>query len=572
MERRLAAILTADVVGYSRLMGQDEVGTLFALTSLREELIAPLVAAHRGRIVKLLGDGFLVEFRSVVDAVACALAWQQRIAERAGEPAIGFRIGINLGDVIAQDDDIYGDGVNIAARLEGLAEPGGICISQSVEAQIKGKLDLDLEDLGARELKNIAEPLKAYRIVLDGAPKAKANRTPASKPAVAVLPFDNMSGDPGQEPFVDGITEDIITALSRNRWYSVTARHSTFAYKGRSPDLREVARALGVGYLLEGSLRKAGDRVRITAQLIDAETASHVWADRFDRRLDDELAIQDEIAQRVASILGERLWQDVAKHIGQQRPETYGPYEHAYRGIELLHRIAPDDVAQAKTCLLKALELAPDLATGHLGLGFCHLMDWAFWGDPSGEALEQAFRHATELQDLAPDDAHTYRLQSRIFNARRMYDEARRCVERALAINPNDGDIIANRGVYHLFHGDFPEAIQWLDKVLVLHSDTPHTADIMHYWKALALLQGGEYEAAITTLRSISGLTFIKSQLLGACYAQVGQSEKAEEMAETLLQIRPRLRLSEIGLWQAFRRESDQKHLHDALADAGLPP
>ena len=572
MERRLAAILVADVVGYSRLMGEDETGTLARLSRLRKERIEPLISEHRGRVVKLMGDGILAEFASVVDAVNCAVVWQSHLAEEA----LRFRIGVNLGDVIVEDGDIYGNGVNVAARLEALAEPGGICLSGTVHDEVKYKLKLDFEDLGERLLKNIDEPVRIYRVVpsggadaIPGAEAARLNET--GKPSVAVLPFDNMSGDPEQEFFVDGMTEDVIAALSRNRRFDVTARNSTFAYKGASPDVRDVAKALGVSHVLEGSVRKAGDRVRITVQLIDAATGNHVWADRYDRKIDDEFAVQDEVARRVSSALTERIWQDVARNIGQKRQETYGPYDFAFRAIELLHRLDPDAIAQAEDYLGKALDLDPDLYPGHLALGFCCLIRWCFWGDPTGTVMEKATRHAMKLQDIAPDDAQTYRLLSRVYNSKEMYDEAWECVERALSIDPNDGDIIANRGVYHLFQGEFDDAVGWFDKVLDLHVDTPHTVDIMRYWKALASFAVADYAAAVAMLASVTGLDFVKTELLCACHARMGQDEKAREKSAAIVRARPEFRLTDIGLWKSFHREADRKHLFDALRMAGLP-
>jgi adenylate cyclase len=294
VERRLAAILAADVVGYSRLMGADEAGTLRHLIELRQQDLEPRIAEHRGRVVKLMGDGLLVEFASVVDAVACAVAWQNGVAEREAaaddDKRLTFRIGINLGDVIVEGDDIHGDGVNIAARLEGLAEPGGICIADTVYKNVKAKLDLVYEDLGPQQVKNIAEPVHVYRIVGDASetPSLPVGVQPLSlpdKPSVAVLPFANLSGDPEQEYFSDGITEDIITELSRFRSLFVIARNSSFHYKGESPKVQDVGRELGVAYVVEGSVRKAGNRVRVTAQLVESESGNHVWAERYDRDL-----------------------------------------------------------------------------------------------------------------------------------------------------------------------------------------------------------------------------------------------------------------------------------------------
>ena len=313
VERRLTAILAADVVGYSRLMGADEEGTLAALKAIRRELVDPRIVEHRGRIVKTTGDGLLVEFASVVDAVRCAVEVQREMAERntdvPAETRIEFRVGINLGDIIIDGDDIFGDGVNVAARLETLAEPGGICVSRVVRDQVRDKLAFAFEDMGEQQVKNIARPVRVYRVRDTGA-AAKSLSAPAlpalplpDKPSIAVLPFQNMSGDPEQEYFADGMVEEIITALSRIRWLFVIARNSSFTYKGQAVDVKQVGRELGVRYVLEGSVRKGGNRVRITGQLIDAETGAHLWADRFDGSLEDVFELQDKVASSVAGVI-----------------------------------------------------------------------------------------------------------------------------------------------------------------------------------------------------------------------------------------------------------------------------
>ena len=306
VQRKLAAILAADIAGYSRLMGADEEGTLARLKALRAELIDPAIAGHNGRIVKTTGDGLLVEFASVVDAMRCATQWQAAMAERTqpAETRIEWRIGVNLGDVIIDGDDIFGDGVNIAARLEAMAEPGGICISRTVLTQTRGKLDFPVEDLGDQALKNIAQPVHVFRVLAEPKPMPEPAALPLpDKPSIAVLPFQNMRGDPEQEYFADGMVEEIITALSRIRWLFVIARNSSFSYKGQSPDVKQVGRELGVRYVLEGSVRKGGNRVRITAQLIDAETGTHLWADRFDGLIEDVFELQDKIALSVAGVI-----------------------------------------------------------------------------------------------------------------------------------------------------------------------------------------------------------------------------------------------------------------------------
>ena len=530
MERRLAAILAADVVGYSRQMDADEAGTLARLNTLRKERIEPLIARHRGRVFKLMGDGILVEFASAVDAVACAAEWQ---IGATGEE-LQFRIGINLGDVMIEDGDVFGNGVNVASRLEALADPGGILLSGNVHDEVRGKLDQTFEDIGAQSIKNIDEPVRAFRVVLGSVPRSEKPRR--DKPAVtqrrgdrlgvAVLPLNNMSPGTTADAFADGITEDIITALSRSHALDVTARNTTFAYKGQSPDIRNVAKALGVSYVLEGSVRQGSNRVRITVQLIEAESGNHVWADRYDRSLEDEFAVQDEIAQKVSSILTERIWQDVARNIGHKDRADYGVFDYVYRGMELLHQLDPVTMPDAEELFEAALEIEPDQYLGHLGMGFCYTIH-AFWGDADNALLGKAHMHGQELIRIAPDSAQTWRLLSRIYSGLHQWDEAWSCVQRASSLDPNDGDIIGNRGAFHIFHGEPGEAVEWLDKVLELHSDTPQTVDIMRYWKALALFTATDYAVAVSQLRQVSGHDFIKAELLAACLARLGPDRRS---------------------------------------------
>src|SRR6266702_130481 len=341
VERRLAAILAADVAGYSRLIGADEEGTLAALRALRRELVDPGIAEHRGRIVKTTGDGLLVEFASVVDAVRCAVALQRGMALRndgvAKERRIAFRIGINLGDIIIDEHDIYGDGVNVAARLEALAEPGGICVSRVVRDQVRDKVDFGFEDLGEQQVRNIARPVRVYRIPLAETGRPEAPLPLPDKPSLAVLPFQNMTGDAEQNYFVDGIVEEITTAISRLPWLFVIARNSSFTYKGRAVDVKQVARELGVRYVLEGSVRKAGNRVRITGQLIDTASGAHIWADRFDGALDDIFELQDEVASNVVGAIEAKLRQSEIERASRKPTASLGAYDLYLRALAQFH-------------------------------------------------------------------------------------------------------------------------------------------------------------------------------------------------------------------------------------------
>ena len=379
VERRLTAILAADIAGYSRLMGADEEGTLAVLKTLRREVADPKIKEHRGRIVNTSGDGLLSEFASVVDAIRCAVEVQREMAARNAdvkpEQRIEFRIGINLGDIIIEGNDIFGDGVNIAARLEALAEPGGICVSRVVRDQVRDKLAISLEDMGEQQVKNIARPVRAYRAVLaeradrPGIPlETAASRTVPDRPSIAVLPFTNVSGDSEQEYFVDGITEDIITALSKWRWFLVIARNSSFAYKGRPVDLKEVGRDLGVRYLLEGSMRRAGQRVRISSQLIDIATGTHLWAERYDRDLIDIFAVQDDITSRVVAAIEPALSRAESQRVIAKRPENMGAWDCCQRGFWHVHKGTRADGATAYGLFKQALALDPNLADAHLGL------------------------------------------------------------------------------------------------------------------------------------------------------------------------------------------------------------
>jgi len=439
LERRLAAILAADVVGYSRLMGTDEAGTLERLKSLRRELVQPKIAERGGRIVKLMGDGLLAEFPSVVEAVRCAVELQQAMAGREpglpDERRIILRIGVNLGDVIVEGSDIYGDGVNVAARLEALAEPGGICVSGDVYRQTRGKIEAEFEDLGEREVKNIDQPVRVYRLA-SVSPQERAAGLPSAplplpdKPSIAVLPFANMSGDADQEYFSDGITEDIITELSRFSSLFVIARNSSFAYKGQSVDLRRVARELGVRYVLEGSIRRAGNRVRITGQLIDSETGNHLWAERYDRDLEDIFELQEEITRNVVGAIAPQI--ELAEVDRARRAGT--------------SNISSYDLA------LKAQALFYDA----MRMGRPEVHQQAI--DTADEALEQDPRnaHALWIQSTAYYEQHLYRWGPAPDEA---LNRAWRAVERLFEIDSSDPRAYTVRGVIHLFRGEHDAAV-----------------------------------------------------------------------------------------------------------------
>ncbi|MFZ0346781.1 MAG: adenylate/guanylate cyclase domain-containing protein, partial [Pseudolabrys sp.] len=364
----MAAILAADVAGYSRLMGVDEEGTHAALKEYRHEIIDPKIAEHHGRVVRIIGDGLLVEFASVIAAVRWAVEVQRAMGERnAGlsqEKRIEFRMGINAGDIIIDGTDIWGDGVNVAARLEALAEPGGICVSGRVQEDVHGSLEIAFEDIGEQQLKNIVRPVRVYRVRLKGATKAAQAQHP-HKPSIAILPFNNMSGDPEQEYFADGMVEEITTALSRTRWLFVIARNSSFTYKGRAVDVKQVGREMGVRYVLEGGVRKSADRVRITAQLIDASTGAHLWADRFDGSLEDIFELQDQVTASVVGAIAPRLEQAEVERAKHKPTESLDAYDYFLRGIASLHSWTKESNDEALRLFNKAIELDSDFASAY---------------------------------------------------------------------------------------------------------------------------------------------------------------------------------------------------------------
>jgi len=457
MERRLTAILAADVVGYSRLMEADETATLMSLKAHRDELLEPEIAGHNGRIVKLMGDGVLAEFASVVDAVNCAVELQRGTAARNdGVPQdrrIVFRIGINLGDVIVEGNDIYGDGVNVAARLEGLAEPGGICLSATVHDHIAGKVSLNFEDGGEHKVKNLTRPVHVWRWRdQSGEPPRPALALP-SKPSIAVLPFDNLSGDPEQAYFADGIAEDIITALSRIRWFFVIARNSSFAYKGKSVDVRQVAQELGVRYLLEGSVRKAGTRVRLSAQLIDGATGNHIWAERFDREMVDIFDLQDELTQTIAGAIEPALSQAERQRAKAKRPESLDAWDVYQQGMSHLHRRTELDLAEAADLFGRASEADPGLVSAYASASECRFFQ-IVGGFAEGleTARQTGLAMARTAVDLDQQDAGARYALGRIYIARREHDLAIPELTRAIEFNPSYalGPLRARHGLRHL--------------------------------------------------------------------------------------------------------------------------
>jgi len=435
MERRLTAILAADVVGYSRLMGNDEAGTLAQLKEIRQAVVDAKIAEHRGRIVKLTGDGVLAEFRSVVNAVSCATEIQTAMRARKPENAIQFRIGVNLGDVIAEGDDIYGDGVNVAVRLESVAQPGGIAVSQSVCDHVGNRLSVTFEDRGEQQLKNIEKPIRVYDVVLDEPSSVEMPATRRDKPSIAVLPFNNMSGDPEQEYFSDGITEDIITDLSKVSGLSVIARHSSFSYKGKPLKVQQIGRELGVDFMLEGSVRKAGARVRVTGQLVNCKKGSHVWAERFDRDLTDIFAIQDEITHAIVEQLKVRLLPQEREAVEQIPTENIEAYTYCLRGRDFYRRYIKHYLQLGRRMFAKAVELDPLYARAYAGMADCDsFLRYYYRFDISTDSILTLADKALSLDEALPE-AHASRGFALLLAHRP--DEAVAEFERAIALDPS---------------------------------------------------------------------------------------------------------------------------------------
>jgi adenylate cyclase len=481
MERRLSAIMAADVVGYSRLMGANEVGTLTSLKAHRAELIDPAIADHQGRIVKLTGDGMLAEFPSVVNAVDCAAEVQRgmrlRNVDVNEDRRIEFRIGVNLGDVIVDDDDLFGDGVNVAARLESVARPGGVAVSQSVRDNVGNRLDLQFEDIGEQQLKNIEFPVRVYNVVFGDVPTpsngARAIESEGEKPSIAVLPFNNMSGDPEQEYFSDGITEDIITDLSKVSGLFVVGRNTSFGYKGMSPQLQQVASDLGVKSILEGSVRKAGQRVRVNAQLIDGSTGGHLWADRYDRDLTDIFAIQDEITHSIVEQLKIRLLPKEKRAIAQAPTANVEAYTFYLKGRQFFHNWTRNSTQLARRMFAKAVEIDPHYAKAYAGIANCDSRLDAWYNvPPPVDIIETAAKALALDPNLA--EAHAARGSALANTGRRV--EAREAFERALKLDPNNFDACLEFARFCVAEGDAERAVELFIRAVEAQPDDPQPA------------------------------------------------------------------------------------------------
>jgi adenylate cyclase len=583
VERRLAAILAADVAGYSRLMGFDEIGTLKALKSHRKEVVDPAIAAHNGRIVKTTGDGMLVEFPSVVDAVTLAVAVQSKMTERneSAVVKINFRIGINIGDIIIDGDDIFGDGVNVAARVESECEPGGVCLSGSAFDQVRGKTGFAFDDLGEKSLKNIDRPVRLYAVSHPGlaaqAPnKAVTKHLPLpDKPSIAVLPFQNMSGDPEQEYFADGMVEDIITALSRFGELFVIARNSSFAYKGRAIDIKQVGRELGVRYVLEGSVRKAGNRVRITGQLIEARTGAHLWADRFDGDLQDIFDLQDQVTVRVANAIAPKIEQAEIRRARHKPTENLDAYDWYLRGLAELYKFGSKDANdKALRYFIRANKIDPDFASASALASYCYLERRAHgWMADIPKETAEATRLARHAAELGKNDATALCNSSITLGyVAGDVDAAANLIDRALLLNPNSATALHFRSWIKGWIGEPDQAIDDALQAMRLNPFDPALARIqasLAYGHFFASRYG---EASTWAERSLQEqVNPIALRVLSASKALAGRLEEARGAVTQSLQLNPALRVSEIKKMIPIRRPDDLARLEEGLRLAGLP-
>lgn len=579
MERKLAAILAADVVGYSALMERDEAGTFERVIAIRRQLFEPEIAKRRGRIFKLMGDGLLAEFGSVVDAVECAVSLQRSLSERnAGVPQnerVELRIGLNLGEVIVDGDDRYGEGVNVSVRLQQLADPGGICASGKIAREVEKTLAFAFESMGERQVKNIAEPIAVHHIVMQGSapePRLPMPLALPNKPSIAVLPFANLSGDPEQEYFADGLVEDVITNLSKIPSLFVIARNSTFAYKGKTTDVRQVARELGVRYVLEGSIRRAANRLRITGQLIEGEDATHVWADKFEGSAEDIFDLQDQLTERIVGTLEPTLRRAEIERARRKRPESLDAYDLLLRALPHSYANTPTDTGEALRLLNEALRLDPNYACAH---------GYAAWGyeqrflrggfNPEDRAA--ALKHANIALTIGTDDPQALCIGAFVrATITHDYDRSINALDRALKLNGNSALAYGLSAMVHMFHETYEQSCDYAFKALRLSPFDP-----MNYHSYLALAWVHLFTARFEDAAKYSslgiqvnpGFSILHASLV-ASYANLDCLEAAQAAAVRLLEVAPSWTISEFVRMDVVRPQL-MEGLASALRKVGLP-
>jgi TolB-like protein/class 3 adenylate cyclase/tetratricopeptide (TPR) repeat protein len=585
VERRLAAILAADVAGYSRLMGANEEGALAQLKSVRKALVDPTIAAHGGRIVKTTGDGMLVEFASAVDAVRNAVEIQRSMAAQntavPQDQRIEFRIGIHVGDIIIDDNDIFGDGVNIAARLEGIAEPGGVCMSDDTHRQIRGKVEIACDDMGMQALKNIAEPVRAWRVRL-GASASTSTRSSTEtaqplalpdKPSIAVLPFQNMSGDPEQEYFADGVVEDITTALSRIHWLFVISRNSSFTYKGKTIDIKQIGRDLGVRYVLEGSVRKAGSRVRITGQLIDVSTNAHLWADRFDGGLDDIFDLQDQVASRVIGAVAPKIeFAEIER--SARKTENLQAYDYYLRGMALFYRFTREGHQEAMPLFEQAIRLDPEFAMAHAAVVAWYITGKAYsWRKFSKQEIIEIEKLARRLLKLASDDARVLAPAGQALSyVVGNVEEGASLLNQAVVLDPNFALARLWLGGASLYLGELDTSLEQFKYALRLSPRDPRIFLAQTGLANVYFLAGDVDEAlkwATAAVRQFPDYIY-SHRVSMACFAMSGQVNEARQSLKLALQLDPSQRISDIYERSPFRRTEHIRKFQEAFRIAGM--
>jgi adenylate cyclase len=581
VQRRLAAVLAVDVAGYSRLMGTDEIGTLEALKAHRREVVDPAVADHNGRIVKTTGDGMLVEFSSAVDAVTCAMHVQDKMAERNRNfsPVIAFRIGINVGDIIIDGNDIFGDGVNVAARVENECEPGGVYLSGNAFEQVRGKTGFTFDDLGERSLKNIDRQVRLYAARSAASSPAPSEEQPTQgaklltlpdKPSIAVLPFDNM-GEAGEDVyFADGIAEDVITELSRYPDLFVVARNSSFTYRGKAVRITDVARDLGVRYVLEGSVRRVGNRIRVNAQLIDAMSGTHLWAQRYDRNLQDLFAAQDELTRSIVAVLPERVQWAALDQASRKTSSSLDAYDHLLRGKYYHHLETPDANREAGVHFDDAIALDPRFASAYAWKA-CTIGQaiGAEYRPRTPEALQQSVQLIEQAMSIDANDTECHRIMCRIALMQGQYAKSEHHLEFALTLNPNDPRLVVQRGINLTFLGDPEAAIPWIEQAMRLD---PFSAHRYYLDMVRALFMARRPAEAIAVLERNARVHWEHDLWLAACHAAVGNQSTADEAGRRVMALRPTFTIAAYvdGRFM-WKRPEDRARLCNGLAQVGLP-
>jgi adenylate cyclase len=601
--RTLAAVLAADIAGYSRLMQQDEDATMAAWWSYRREIVDPAVAANLGRIVKLTGDGFLVEFSSVGSAVAAAVRIQAEIAKRLVDvperARVEFRIGINLGDILKDDEDIYGDGVDLAGRIEALAEPGGIWVSSSVYEQVRNRAEFALEDAGVHSVKNITQPIQTWRVKMDHqAEEAKPQtesavgemagagtvpgvvfrpseqhgklaKTPA-RPSIVVLPFNNLGNDPEQDYFADGMTEDLITELSRFQELLVIARNTAFTFKNRQVKTQDIAKELNIRYVLEGSVRRAGNRVRIAAQLVDAASGHHIWAERFDRDLEDVFAVQDEVVQKIVAAMSGKLVESERNRARTLDSDGAAAYDLVLKGREFWQKFTAEDNRAARALYQQALELDPTYGRACASIAWTYLMEASErWTDDPQASLAKALEAARKGVQIMPDHHSNHGALGQVYLANHMHREAIEAYRRTIALNPNDPDGYMLYGRALAYAGEFDEAA----KQMAIGKEMIETPPSWYLWfDGTINFLTYQYEAAIEAMRASQSPGAGTLRWLAICYAMADQMEEATAAANEYLRRQPDFDFEFQLSTEPFAREEDRNHYIKAMTKAGLGP